>query len=556
MSERGLNFWLTAFGVVSFCLTYICIGFFYEGHEVYFSTLMSGVLTPGLPFDDWFYFAHVLLIKAYSRLYATFPHMDWMSCFQYGYLLLAYVVLTGLLTRMVSSVPVQMTIAILTAACFVEHLVFLNYTRVAFLLSFSGLFAMLINQRQGRSTLSSDAFHGLLFMVGVLTRPESGLLALLICGMFYVGCMATGPLTRIVTNGVRVFAMPSAVALSILLWYGLDINRSDEFYKQIEPDLEYELMVRNNIVPVTEMGSRSDSLRYEAVYRGLWGDAATNDVTFLRSLVRDRTWNANWRSYVHGSWYSVSRVFQQCVWPSALTSVLAVLLTVLLWHSARIKALRIMAFHLMFHLLLFVIGYKAKMVAHGLSPMMFIVSMLYLSLLVPTIAKADKRVTIVVFAILSACAFLQVRAVHADAQSVLSQYHGAVSTRMQIRTLAAGRNLFLNSEAATGILSSYRPFEVKRPEDFQGVFIFDAFTLNTFGVYRDYLSKVCVCDPTDYRSLFPALNGMKEPVLFAMTELEMLFLSEYLVHVHGLDICWSKVSELDNGTRVYELGCG
>jgi hypothetical protein len=556
MSEKGFNFLLTAFGVVSFCLTYICIGLIYESHEVYFSTLISGVLTPGLPFDDWFYFAHVLLIKSYSWLYATFPHTDWMSCFQYGYLLLAYVVLTGRLTRLASSRPVQMAIVVLTAACFVEHLVYLNFTRVAFLSSFSGLFAVLINQVQGRSTFSSDAFHRLLFTVGALTRPESGLLALLICGMFYAVCLAAGPLTRIVTNGIRVFAMPSAIALFILLWYGLDISRSDEFYKQIEPDLEYELMVRNNIVPVTEMGSTRDSLRYEAVYRGLWGDATTNDVTFLRSLVRDRTWNANWRSYVYGSWYSVSKVFQQCVWPSALTSVFAVLLTVLLWHSAGIKAMRIMAFHLTFHLLLFVIGYKVKMVAHGLSPMLFIVSMLYLSLLIPPVVKADKRLTIAVFAILSACAVLQVRAVYADVQAILSQHHGAITARMQIQTLAAGRNLFLNSETATRFLSSYRPFEVKRPEDFQGVFIFDAFTLNTIGVYRDYLSKVCVCDPTDYRSLFQALNEMKEPVLFAMTEGEMLFLSEYLVHVHGLDICWSKVSELDYGTRVYELGCG
>ena len=173
MSIVSRRWFAALFAIGGFLLVQSGFGLYYERYEAVFSVLASGQLTPELPYDNFFYLAHTLLIKAYAMAYGVMSGINWLSVIQLGYLLVALGVILNVFRQ--QGGPASLVLLchfILITLLFSEHFVNFIYTRVSFILSFAALLALSVDSERGHRSINSRIIYSVMFLIAVLTRAE------------------------------------------------------------------------------------------------------------------------------------------------------------------------------------------------------------------------------------------------------------------------------------------------------------------------------------------------------------------------------------------------
>lgn len=172
----------------------------------------------------------------------------------------------------------------------IPFIIFLNYnfleidhTSTAFLLctaSYSTMTIALKFRYSVEKKIALCCISTLFFFTGTLVRNEAALGTSLIAipALFY---MQRNNLLAALKAFIPVLVI--SIVFNGLFIYNL--NFSSEFYYQVEPDFEYELMDRENIVPLYKMKTREDSLGYWAVSNWMLADSSVTSPLFIRSLI-------------------------------------------------------------------------------------------------------------------------------------------------------------------------------------------------------------------------------------------------------------------------------
>lgn len=172
------------------------------------------------------------------------------------------------------SFVLKLLIALVISILFLENIISITHTRFATI--FAGI--ALINLLYRNLSLKSYSIHFLLFLFGMLTRPESGMGMILIVGLGFL-----------IYNFQPIFFIKKMIApvLSIIILIAIFyVHRhfTDRFEIKIEPDIEYALST-NRILPLENMKNAEDSLKYEMALSGMFIDTSFTSPSFLKTLV-------------------------------------------------------------------------------------------------------------------------------------------------------------------------------------------------------------------------------------------------------------------------------
>ena len=369
---------------------------------------------------------------------------------------------------------------------------------------------------------------------------------LLLISLFDFIVLTKLPLGANIYKQLKQFFLPGLACLIFIFAFFYDIQNSEQFYKQIEPELEYELMSRNNIVDGSGMMNEVDSFRYQAVFNGMWGDASTNDADFLRSLVKPNRSN-NVTYLFKNALKALEEAMLNCRGVVVFNCVLFLTLLCSFLYVKDPQYKRLILFHLALWILLILKSYKVKMVETALSPILLGISILYLYLLFELSSRLTKNSIRLITVFIVGLGIYQLNFITQNRRIFLNEHLEALNIRTFVEERFKGKSIYLNQESSFIFTFSYRPFEYFDLSSFDRVYYFDQQHLTTLEPYRTFLEKECQCDPNNYYEFFSFVKDGADGNIFLMSEDYKKFLSAYLAKVHNLRIEFEPVQseELD-----------
>lgn len=527
----------------------LVVGPQYEAYEAYFTALISGALTPGMLYDDMFYFAHIALVKVYARLYDIQQGVPWLTVFYYIYMLVAFAVVIRLLLKPLKDIRIKVLLAIILVFFFLEHFLLLNFTRVSFLIAIAALLGLI---QEKELCVSNPKFivYNLLYVLGFLTRPESAMLILLIFIGYELSRLDWHALKESLIRLFKRFVFPVLISLVVVGSFSYQFSHSDEFYKQIEPNLEYELMVRDNIVDLDMMTNHIDSLRYELVYHGVWGDSETNDYNFLASLVSqtERTWGKSIFSI------TLARLIAVLVNLSPLVIANTLVFVLMLWfyRDSKRQLILSIAFHLCFYLLLFAISYQIKIVERGVSPLLMGLSLIYAAKVFARVKKEEVKINALHWPlILLFLSLLHVVLILKPLRLGSDNYIDQSEKLALFQSKYPEKKVLISSEAMDMYFLSNSPLDAIPYDKYENLFVFNALAMSTIQPYKAYLEQSFACNPNDYQDFFTTVLKNQDAYVFLLTEELSSLLSMYMHDVHQVNISFVKLDNTDYQEGLY-----
>jgi hypothetical protein len=157
------------------------------------------------------------------------------------------------------------------------NIVHFQFTRLCYLIGLSGLLLFL---PFAKLRLSYRLVGIVLFTWGFLIRTESGIVCLFLVSVYTLFThYKPSPKT------VAQLFLPWLIALSVFANIQGKIMAGNTYYDRIEPDVEYQILERNNMIPLSAMTNAKDSARYLAAKSWMISDSVNISPDFLRSLL-------------------------------------------------------------------------------------------------------------------------------------------------------------------------------------------------------------------------------------------------------------------------------
>ncbi len=166
---------------------------------------------------------------------------------------------------------------IVISLLFIENVLSITHTRFATL--FAGV--ALINLLYSEHKLKNQLVHFLLFLLGFLARPESGIGAILIISVAHMIFN-----TDIVTL-IRKLKLPFLSIVVLIGVFFFHRSFTDRFEILIEPDIEYALST-GRVIALEEMNCKEDTLRYEMATAGMFIDTEFVSLSFLKKITTNQ----------------------------------------------------------------------------------------------------------------------------------------------------------------------------------------------------------------------------------------------------------------------------
>lgn len=549
MNHKEINFlrslpFLIIFSILLLLLFFnnlYCIIFF-EEYESYFTTMLSGELTPGTNYNHLYYFGQIGLSYFYAHLYEFITFVPWIPLF---YELVLSITLAFFMKIYFSNQvkKLQIIFTILIFIILHEHFLILNITRISFVVITLGTLILLNSKISKKQKIQAQ----FILIFGILTRPEPAFLSLflLLTGDFLLN--QEYQLKERIQRWLKSFWPSFLIIVALFVYFQNDFKTSKEFYKQIEPDVEYELMVRQNFVPLSKNADSTYSLRYQAINNGFWGDSKLNDNLFLRSLI-DKKGN-NITRIVDGFFFNIKELI---IKNSVIFSFLILLFIFSLRVSYKHSKREFLFVNLIFLSLLFtttVVAIQIKMVDRGFVSLLTItcfIFMLYLKNRSKLLTAKFLSIPILVFSV------LQIYAVQQKLDELRNEVRQNKKCLNQIEPIVASSEfIFLGQSSMNVFFLSQTPFG--KQTNFKNVYLFNALAFVTVEPYRSYLEKKYNCNPNDYKAFFKFAS--KKDAIFLLNKTESSFLESYLRIVHKIRLKFVRMNQTEltdaTGTHFY-----
>lgn len=533
-TELFATFWIT---LGCFLFTYLYFDFFYVEYEGLFDSFYSGKLTEGLPFRSIYFLGNIGLSYLYSWLYELFPKIEWISWILYTYLFAACFVGLYIVRKIVpEKLPwwvkllAQISLYLLVFADQNIHFIF---TRVSYMVTGISLIAIVYFFSEAGSVKKHRMLFialNLLFVIGTLTRSESATAAFLqtfLFGIFYL---------QNIRRFATLFLFPSIFLFSVLSTIAYDLKTTQEFYKQIEPDIEAQLCERENAVALSTMKTHRDSVLWKTAKNIIWSDPEIISPAYLRSLIRpekflytdSRQWERVYRD--------VSDIAFR-FWHVGLLSILLGLLLLLQGQfNSRFGYFFWLVFVASFWLLTSVQTYTVKVNDRSFSPLISIFIFCHLLLLARYLKpRLLPYVYPLVIGVLLLFGF-HLYYLKVESNQLKSDLAGYQSNLKTITQLAANKYLVVNSSSCDYLFSSNKPFHPFDFSAYKKLYIVDGFNMPFLPYYRRYLEKECQCDMYAFPSFWTYLRTKKEEVVVVSSTERMDILKDYLKEIRHYDL--------------------
>lgn len=515
---------------------------FFEEYESYFTTMLSGELTPGTNYNHLYYFGQIGLSFFYAFLYSFIKFVPWIPLF---YELVLSITLAFFIKIYFSNLKksVQLIFILLIFIILHEHFLILNITRISFVIITLGTLILLNKKISKKQKTQAQC----ILIFGILTRPEPAFLTLflLLTGDFILN--QEYHLKARIQRWLRTFWPSFLIMGTLFVYFQIDFKTSNEFYKQIEPDVEYELMVRQNFVSLSRNTDSTYLLRYQAINNGFWGDSKMNNNLFLRSLI-DKKGNNN-ASIVDSYFFIIKElIIKNSIIFYFLILLYIFSLSVSFKHSKReFLFVNLIVFSLL--LTTTIVAIQVKMVDRGFVSLLTITCFIFLLYLKNRLKLLTSKLLLIPVLVFSV---LQIYAVQKKLEILRNDFNHNKKCLKEIKPIVSNSEfIFLGQSSMDVYFHSQTPFGTQT--NFKNIYIFNALAFVTSEPYRSYLEKKYKCNPNDYKAFFEFAS--KENCVFLLNKSESSFLESYLRKVHKVNLKFVRMNQGEftdeSGTHFY-----
>lgn len=543
----------SAWALILFVVSSLIFGTYYEDYQAFFSSFYSGSFSPGTPFYAWYFMADIGFSYLYASLYQIFPGLEWVSCIMFFYMYIAAVILFCLidyyLKNKLSRPGIFLLQLIFFFLLFPDQIVNFNFTRVAYILCGTSLLAIIVlfdGIGKIRKHIYLYAALCTVYLVGSLTRSESSLAIALMFAGFVLAWHGN------IRKAIQIMAIPLLIAVSIVGGIIIDINTSDKYYKQLEPDVEYQFTARRNMVPISEMKTAQDSVKYEAASQLIWGDPQNMPVSFLRSLIKPSSsvfadevqWARTWSVFK----YNCGK-FEYLLGFNILLLVL--LCIVLLRYNNKKTLLFLLLYVAAFVLLIIGQIYYTKIKERSFSPYLLFLMLTQLFLWVKETKPGVVKWWFMFVPVIVLC-YMHAQYLRDSINRHIESLRDNKNIYSQVVQLAGGETLLLNSQSFGVVTLQHVPFEKLDYPGFNKIYVNEAQLTSLISDYRKYLEKECACDVSDFSNFYRYVLSTDYPdkvyLLSDQKRMELTF--KYLRVIYGIDIKYDVVTTFP---EVYQM---
>ena len=224
---------------------------------------------------------------AIGKMQHLFPSISWWSVFVTGsvagsFILLHFIILKKSIAHGHPSVFTGFLLSLLWLFFF-WNLFWVHHNRAAFFLAGSSLLCSTAysEAEKNRSYYWKNQLLFLVFAAGVFWRMEAGIVSFLL--LLPMLALRTSFNFK---NFFRAYGAHTAFIIILLSVYFFKTYYHPDFYYALEPETEYELSARGNVVPLSAMKTPQDSMKYIAVTKNwMLGDIQTTTPGYIRSLI-------------------------------------------------------------------------------------------------------------------------------------------------------------------------------------------------------------------------------------------------------------------------------
>lgn len=466
---------------------------------------------------EYYYLGFVGLTWIYELLYATFPAFNWIGISFLSFSVIVLYLLLRSIRNMITfntqSRYLTIAIQLLFTLFFVENIISMSHTRFSLLYCGIGLFNLAFTRNMNlKATLVNTA----IFAFGLSSRPESGLGMVLLVSIGYMVYNFNA-----LQLAKRIF-LPVLLTVSMFSYFAYDWAHTDMYVKKVEPEIEYKIMDRR-IIPLSEMKTAVDSVKYEAAMVGMWFDIHTMNPDYLRSLLLpgiNLSPEHAGKVFFHALSFYGHYVFIPCV-------VLALLILCLFTPGYRKVIFKIILFQIATFLVIYGVDFNGRLVGErhflNLQLVALLISAYYVfgAMAASDLQRLGKPLLVIALLLIAAGTLptlLNYKASNdfmaADIEcyeSAMEEIENTFSNRLVVATLS---NVYLLN----------RSFSVYNHNYIKNKYImFDVFTYSLAPGYLNYLGSQCSCDPTDPVAFYQWLSDSKalymaEPDRYDLTE--------------------------------------
>jgi hypothetical protein len=521
-----------------FLATYLCFGCYYVEYEGLNTGLISGKLTPGLPFKSFFFIGNLGLSYVYSYIYSCSPHIEWLSYFYLIYLFVSNYLGIYLICRLVGKSISPWGLLGLTLGCYVlilmDHNISLIYTRVSYLVCAITLFSLLVLYKEKGSLSKKWALYLLLnlfFLIGALTRIEASLavLALIFCfGFFYYDS---------ILSLAKILLLPALITLSLVFYASESIKSIHEFYAQVEPDVEAQYVNRHNIIPLSEMKNKSDSVKYQAARYLMWSDPQIISAEYLRSLIRK---DEKPLFLDKGQWQRVLSVDMRILTNNKILTIGCLFLSIMVFAAYRkrntYRTFLLLSWLSSFWILIIIQTYIFKLNDRSYIPLISVFMFGHILLLADKFSNRFFAVKPYLFGLFAILVMIYFTDIVRKSIALKSQWITNKKNYDLIKTLTKDKILVLNASSFDNIFLANRPFREFDLGIAQNIYIIDAYTLPFMPYYRAYLERDFKCSVFDFAAMITHLKTTDREVIFLSDSSRVKVMADYLKTIRGVDL--------------------
>ncbi len=536
---------IRSIGLFAFCLLFV-FGLanysVFESYEVLYPTFLSGSLTEGVPINIWYFVSHFLLAEVYMKFYTMIPGVPWYEIILFFYVAVSlFAILFILFTKNVQSgTKVKLLIGFLSLILATEFILSFQYTRVAFALGTASTLALLMGSKENKWP---GVWSCILFIFCLLSRHEVGVF-IFIMQWLSVLFISNRSYSKVALR------FNTTVFLIVAGYIAYDRFTTNDFLKQFEPELGYQLLDRGNIVPLGNMTNAVDSAKYIAV-TNLITDKEYTTIPFLRSLVATNAFVGVSSELIQRA---IDILADKLSHSLGLVIIYFGLLLVLIRQSiplGRKAVIKLFLFNLSFWVIIIAIAYFIILQYYTLDIMLALMCFILLSK-IDFIALRAMYLSGTLSGIIIFAGIVLLHHKHQEySQRLTNNLEANEKFRDEVKRRYPGKILVPGNDQKKMILFSLRPFQMHDFSVFSRLYMFDADVIYIEPHYNAYLSKECKCDANNYTDFMDFLYSKKDSVRIISDQERIDAIKHYCHVVRGKDYNIVPVDSLNiNGNSV------
>jgi hypothetical protein len=384
------------------------------------------------------------------------------------------------------------------------------------------------------------------FITGYLIRPEAAIGTIIISGGYFL--IRESALLKT----IRRLSPHYLFAIGMTTYFGIQMVQDDSFTRQVEPDIEYQILAKGNLVPLSEMTNAADSARYMMAQSWIVNDPEHISIAFLRSIIGHKE-NFSDRIFYAGGKLGEMLLTNHYY---SLLIILILMLTAFLYHrypDNKEKLRRIILFY--FFITSIVVGLTVliKMEGRVWIPITLISLWLSLSDLLPMYfisRKATLSGLKKVFAVSALLLIPSLYSISCSANAAKDTYQRNQLFTQELNNLPEKALVLLDISAVKLLYTS--PFKDQFLRKDLKILIHNLGTLSLTQQYSDYLRSYCHCDPSDYAAFYNYLYHQKERYIIGY-KYQLKLTEDYLKAVYELPYKFTLLSSMESGPGIYDL---